>query len=70
MFYKSSRLKQYLKNGVALLLIETVINSPKDLRCNRLLANLPELQGKASAINTRLLETETLRARARYLSSR
>ena len=57
-FYKNSRLKQYLKDGVALR-IETVVNSPKDLLCNRLLANLPELQGKARAINARLLETET-----------
>ena len=58
-FYKSSRLKQYLKDGVALR-IETVINSPKDLRCNRQLANLPELQDKARAINARLLHTETV----------
>ena len=58
-FYKNSRLKQYLKDGIALR-IETVINSPKDLRCNRMLANLPELQGKARAINARLLETETV----------
>ena len=58
-FYKSSRLKQYLKNGVALR-IETVINSPKDLRCNRQLQNLPELQDKARAINARLLNTETV----------
>jgi hypothetical protein len=58
-FYKSSRLKQYLKDGVALR-IETVINSPKDLRCNRLLQNLPELQDKARAINARLLHTETV----------
>ena len=57
-FYKSSRLKQYLKDGVALR-IETVINSPKDLRCNRQLENLPELQDKARAINARLLHTET-----------
>ena len=57
-FYKSSRVKQYLKDGVALR-IETVVNSPKDLRCNRQLANLPELQDKARAINARLLETET-----------
>jgi len=55
---KSFRLKQYLKDGVALR-IETVINSPKDLRCNRQLANLPELQDKA-LINGRLLETETV----------
>jgi len=57
-FCKSSRLKQYLKDGIALR-IETVINSPKDLRCNRRLANLPELQDKARAINDRLLHTET-----------
>jgi hypothetical protein len=56
-FYKNSRLKQYLKDGIALR-IETVINSPKDLRCNRRLENLPELQGKARAINDRLLHTE------------
>ena len=58
-FYKNSRLKQYLKDSVALR-IETVVNDPKDLRCNRLLPNLPELQAKARAINTRLLETETV----------
>jgi len=58
-FYKNSRLKQYLKDGVALR-IETVVNDPKDLRCNRLLPNLPELQAKARAINTRLLETEAV----------
>ena len=57
-FYKSSRLKQYLKDGTALR-IETVINSPKDLRVNRRLENLPELQGKARAVNAFLLETET-----------
>ncbi len=58
-FYKGSRVKQYLKDGVALR-IETVINDPRDLRCNRLLHNLPELQAKARAINGRLLETETV----------
>ncbi len=57
-FYKSSRVKQYLKDGIALR-IETVINSPKDLRVNRRLENLPELQDKARAINAFLLETET-----------
>ena len=50
--------KDNLKDGVALR-IETVVNDPKDLRCNRLLPNLPELQAKARAINGRLLETET-----------
>jgi hypothetical protein len=58
-FYKNSRLKQYLKDGMALR-IETVVNSPKDLLCNRMLANLPELQDKARAINARLMETETV----------
>jgi hypothetical protein len=58
-FYKNSRLKQYLKDGVALR-IETVVNDPRDLGCNRLLHNLPELQDKARAINARLLETETV----------
>jgi hypothetical protein len=57
-FYKNSRLKQYLKDGIALR-IETVINAPGDLGGNRQLANLPELQAKARAINTRLMETET-----------
>ena len=59
MFYKNSWLKQYLKDGVALR-IETVINAPGDLGCNRQLRNLPELQDKARAINARLMETETV----------
>jgi hypothetical protein len=57
-FYNNSRLKQDLKDGVALR-IETVINDPRDLGCNRQLADLPELQAKARAINARLLHTET-----------
>jgi hypothetical protein len=57
-FYKNSRVKQYLKDDVALR-IETVINSPDDLGCRRMLSNLPELQAKARAINDRLLHTET-----------
>jgi hypothetical protein len=56
-FYQHSRIKQYLKDGRALR-IETVINSPTDLGCQRRLHNLDELQGKARAINTRLLDTE------------
>jgi hypothetical protein len=58
-FCKNSRLKQYLKDGVAMR-VETVVNAPRDLGCNPLLANLPELQAKARAINTRLIETETV----------
>ena len=35
-----------------------MLNSPDDLRCHRRLAHLDELQTKARAINTRLLDTE------------
>jgi hypothetical protein len=56
-FYKHSRIKQYLKDGRALR-IETVINDPYDLSCQRRLHNLDELQGKARAANHRLLDTE------------
>ena len=56
-FYKSSRIKQYLKDGRALR-IETVINSPDDLRCHRRLVHLDELQARARAVNRRLLDTE------------
>ena len=40
---KNSRLKQYLKGGIALR-IETVVNNPLDLGCDRLLHNLPDHQ--------------------------
>jgi hypothetical protein len=56
-FYRHSRIKQYLKDGRALR-IETVINSPTDLRIGRRIACLTELQDTARAINTRLLDTE------------
>jgi hypothetical protein len=56
-FYKHSRIKQYLKDGRALR-IETVINSPTDLRVGRRLHNLEELQDTARAINHRLLDAE------------
>jgi hypothetical protein len=56
-FYKHSRVKQYLKEGQAMR-IETVINCPRDLRCNARLPNLAELQDKARAINRRILEAE------------
>jgi hypothetical protein len=52
--YKASRIKEYLKAGRALR-IETVINDPTDLGCQRRLHNLPELQARARAANTRLL---------------
>lgn len=56
-FYKHSRVKQYLKDGRALR-IETVVNSPDDLRCHRRLQHLDELHTKARAVNARLLDTE------------
>ena len=56
-FYKHSRVKQYLKDGRALR-IETVVNCPRDLACNARLPNLDELQDKARACNRRILETE------------
>jgi hypothetical protein len=56
-FYQHSRIKQYLKDGRALR-IETVINDPYDLGCQRRLHNLPELQTKARTVNRRLLDTE------------
>ena len=45
-FYKHSRIKQYLKNGRALR-VETVVNAPGDLGCQRRLHNLDELQARA-----------------------
>jgi hypothetical protein len=56
-YWRRSRVKQYLKDSRALR-IETVVNSPDDLGVARRLHNLPELQARARAINTRLLHTE------------
>ena len=56
-FYKHSRIKQYLKDGRALR-IETVINAPGDLGCQRRLHHLDEFQARARAVNARLLDTE------------
>jgi hypothetical protein len=55
--YKHSRIKQYLKDGRALP-IETVINNPGDLICNRRLQHLDELRAKARDVSRRLLDTE------------
>jgi hypothetical protein len=38
--------------------IETVINAPRDLRCNARLPNLAELQDKARACNRHILDAE------------
>jgi hypothetical protein len=56
-FYKHSRIKQYLKDGRAMR-IETVVNAPRDLGCNARLPNLDQLQAKARAANRRILEAE------------
>jgi len=48
LFYKHSRIKQYLKDARAMR-IETVINTPRDLGCNARLPNLDDLQDKARA---------------------
>ncbi|CAI7980986.1 conserved hypothetical protein [Frankia sp. Hr75.2] len=57
LFYKHSRIKQYLKDGRAMR-IETVINAPRDLGCNARLRNLDDLQTKARAANHRILDAE------------
>ena len=46
-----------MKDGRALR-IETVINNPDDVGCRRRLCHLDELQSRARAINTTLLDTE------------
>jgi len=56
-FYRNSRIKEYLKDGQALR-IETVVNAPGDLGCQRRLRHLPELQRKARAANRRLLRIQ------------
>jgi len=56
-FFKSSRVKQYLKDGRALR-VETLINSPDDFGCHRRLQHLDELQAKGRDVNRRLLDTE------------
>jgi hypothetical protein len=57
LFYRHSRMKQYLKDGRAMR-IETVVNAPRDLGCQARLHNLDELQAKARACNQRILEVE------------
>ncbi len=71
-FYKHSRVKQYLKDGRALR-IETVINDAYDIGCQRLLPNLDDLAAKSRAINQRVLDTERVRPhfrRARWIQPR
>ena len=54
LFYRSSRIKEYLKEGRALR-IETVCNDPADLGVLRRLPHLGELREKARALNRRML---------------
>jgi hypothetical protein len=56
-FYKHSRIKQYMKDGRALR-IETVVNDACDFGCGRLLRNFDELQARARDCNRRILEAE------------
>lgn len=56
-FYRHSRIKQYLKDGRAMR-IETVINHTRDLGCNARLPNLDDLQAKARDCNRRILDAE------------
>ena len=56
-FYKNSRIKQYMKDGRALR-IETVVNDAYDFGCGRLLGNFSDLQARARDCNRRILETE------------
>jgi hypothetical protein len=56
-FYKHSRIKQYLKEGRAWR-IESVINSPDDLGVKRRLEHLPELIAKCREANRRILQVQ------------
>ena len=52
--YKKERVKEYLKEGIALR-IETVINDPWDLGILKGLSHLPEMVAAARKVNARLL---------------
>jgi hypothetical protein len=56
-FYKHSRIKQYLKEGRAWR-IESVINSPDDIGVQRRLHNLPELVARCRDANRRILDVQ------------
>lgn len=56
-FYKHSRIKQYLKQGRAWR-IESVINSPDDIGVQRRLHNLPELVERCRDANRRILDVQ------------
>ena len=56
--YKSSRIKQYHKEGRALR-TETTINNPRDFALGKRLSNLPALRQVGFTANRRLLERPT-----------
>ncbi len=57
--YKSSRIKQYHKEGRALR-TETTINNPRDFTINKGLTNLPALRKIGFRANRRLLDVQQL----------
>jgi hypothetical protein len=57
--YKSSRIKQYHKEGRALR-TETTINNPRDFAIGKRLANLPALRQVGFSANRRLLDVQSL----------
>jgi hypothetical protein len=57
--YKSSRLKQYHKEGRALR-TETTINNPRDFAIGKRLGNLPALREVGFTANRRLLDVQRL----------
>ena len=57
--YKTSRLKQYHKEGRALR-TETTINNPRDFSCGKRLCNLPRLRQIGFQANRRLIEVQCL----------
>jgi len=57
--YKTSRLKQYHKEGRALR-TETTINNPRDFSCGKRLCNLPRLRQIGLKANRRLIEVQCL----------
>ncbi|HEY6273987.1 MAG TPA: hypothetical protein VIX19_18560 [Terriglobales bacterium] len=57
--YKTSRIKQYHKEGRALR-TETTINNPRDFSCGKQLDNLPRLRQLGFQANRRLIEVQCL----------
>lgn len=56
-YYKSSRVKEYLKEGRAVR-VETVINCPTDIGVHRRIAHLGELGAACREVNRRILRVQ------------